>query len=54
MLALIQELLKREWEFTMFYMGNSYVMSLILGNVEHIIANDEQAVAILDEIETYW
>jgi len=54
MLALITELLKREWEFTMFHMGESYVMSLVLGNEEHIIRTDEQATKILDEIETFW
>ena len=54
MLALITELLRREWEFSLFHMGTSYVMSLMLGNDEHIIANDEQAAHMLDEIETYW
>lgn len=51
---LINELLEREWEFTMFHMGESYVMSLVLGNEEHIIASDEQAIKMLDEIQTFW
>lgn len=54
MLTLIEELLKRKWEFTMFHMGESYVMSLILGNEEHIIGNDEQAAKLLEEIDNYW
>jgi hypothetical protein len=54
MLALIAELLERKWEFTMFYMGETYCMSLILGNIEHVIHTDEQAAELLDEITTYW
>ena len=53
MLALITELLRREWEFTMYHIGSTYCMSVILGNIEHTIHTDEQAVALLDEIETY-
>ena len=51
---LINELLERKWEFTMFHMGESYVMSLVLGNVEHIIGNDDTAIKMLDEIQTFW
>ena len=54
MLELIIELWRRKWEFTMFHVGTSYVMSLILGNKEHIISTDEQAEKLLDEIETFW
>lgn len=54
MIELIKELLKREWEFSVFHMGTSYVMSLMLGNDEHIIVGDSQAIKMLDEIQTFW
>lgn len=53
MLTLITELLERKWEFTMFYMGETYCMSVYLYNNEHIISTDEQAMALLNEIDTY-
>lgn len=54
MLDLITELLKRQWEFSVFHMGNTYVISVILGNDEHIIASDSTAIKLLDEIQTFW
>ena len=50
MLALIQELLERQWEFSAFHMGETYVISVILGNVEHVISNEDMAIKLLDEI----
>ena len=54
MLALITELLNREWEFSTFYMGDTYVLSVVIGNIEHIISNDDLAIKLLDEIQTFW
>lgn len=54
MLDLITELLKRQWEFSAFYVGETYVISVILGNVEHMISNEDMAIKLLDEIQTFW
>lgn len=54
MLDLITELLKRQWEFSTFHMGETYVISVILGNVEHVVSNEDMAIKLLDEIQTFW
>lgn len=54
MLDLVTELLKRQWEFSAYYMGNTYVISVILGNDEYAVSNEIDAMKLLDEIQTFW
>ena len=50
MLELLKEVLSRNWDCEICE-GKIY---LILGNAEHEITNDDQALRVLDEIKVYW
>ena len=54
MLDLITELFKREWPFEVYNLGNRYGVSVILGDMEYFVTTEEQAIKLLDEIQTFW
>lgn len=62
MLELIKELMKREWQFELVTGPNGlgsdwqdgYHLHMHLGNEEHKVYNDSDAISLLTEIRTYW
>jgi hypothetical protein len=62
MLELIKELMEREWQFELVTgpdgLGSdwqdAYHLHMYLGNEEHKVYNDADAISLLTEIKTYW